>query len=133
MCLMTFEELCGKNLGAADYIALAGAFHTLSLLGVPIFDSGSRPEAYRFVTLVDVLYENRIRLFCSAAGSPHALFANVLSQQEAKATQVRIQSLPHAPANLIATIPYHQHWLYLQASGSFKSPGQSLQGTCTEI
>lgn len=84
MCLMSFQELCSRNLGAADYIALASAFHTLSLRGVPVFDISLRPEAYRFVTLVDVLYENRIRLFCSALALPRQLFANVYSQQDAK-------------------------------------------------
>jgi len=61
MCLMSFKELCSNNLGAADYIALAGEFHTLALRGVPCFDTGNRPEAYRFVTLIDVMYEHRIR------------------------------------------------------------------------
>lgn len=89
MCLMTFHELCSKNLGAADYIALAGEFHSVALRGVPCFDSRNKPEAYRFVTLIDVLYEHRIRVFCSAAADPHELFAKVVSQQEAKAVRVR--------------------------------------------
>lgn len=88
MALMTFPELCRQNLGAADYIALAGAFHTLSLQGVPAFDASLRPEAYRFVTLVDVLYENRIRLFCSAAAEPVEIFGKVKSQQEARQAKV---------------------------------------------
>ena len=37
----------------------------------------------RFVTLIDVLYEHRIRLFCSAEGDPYALFQNILTQQDA--------------------------------------------------
>lgn len=88
MCMASFAELCGGNLGAADYIALAGEFHTLALSGVPVFDARTRPHAYRFVTLVDVLYEHRIRLFCSAAASPVELFANVFTQQDAKAAKV---------------------------------------------
>lgn len=81
---MTFDELCRKNLGAADYIALAQTFHTVALRGVPIFKSDLKSEAYRFVTLVDVLYENRIQVMCSAAGNPVELFQNVFSQEEAK-------------------------------------------------
>ena len=90
MCLMTFKELCSNNLGAADYIALAGAFHTLALRGIPIFDASTKSEAYRFVTLVDVLYENRIRLFCSAAGLPADLFNNVMSMADAKQLRVSV-------------------------------------------
>ena len=43
----------------ADYIALANAEHTLALSGVPVFTAANRQAAYRFVTLVDVLYEHR--------------------------------------------------------------------------
>lgn len=55
----TFEELCGRPLGAADYIGLANAKHTVALAGVPVFTQANRAAAYRFVTLVDVLYEHR--------------------------------------------------------------------------
>lgn len=85
---MTFQELCHNNLGAADYIALAGEFHTVAVRGIPIFNSSTKSEAYRFVTLIDVLYENRIRIFCSAAGDPQDLFSMVLSQQESRNTKV---------------------------------------------
>jgi predicted ATPase len=57
--MFEFEELCGRPLAAADYLALAGRYHTLALRGVPVFSAARRSEAYRFVTLVDVLYEHR--------------------------------------------------------------------------
>lgn len=31
----TFEELCARRLGAADYIALAESFHTVFLSHIP--------------------------------------------------------------------------------------------------
>lgn len=31
----TFEELCNRTLGAADYIAIAQAFHTVFLTDIP--------------------------------------------------------------------------------------------------
>ena len=34
---MRFEELCGRPVAAADYIALATQFHTLALDGIPVF------------------------------------------------------------------------------------------------
>ncbi len=54
-----FSELCGRPVAAADYLALAERFHTLLLSGVPAFGPAVRSEAYRFVTLIDVLYEHR--------------------------------------------------------------------------
>jgi peroxisome-assembly ATPase len=80
-----FSALCGAALGAADYIALARAFHTLALDGVPVFTAATAPAAARFVTLVDVLYEHRVRTFISAAATPASLFANVLSRAGAAA------------------------------------------------
>ncbi len=58
-CLFDFEELCGRPVAAADYIALCHSYHTLGLSGVPVLQASNRSEAYRFVTLVDVMYENR--------------------------------------------------------------------------
>ncbi|KAK9846666.1 hypothetical protein WJX84_005294 [Apatococcus fuscideae] len=84
MCIFDFDDLCGRPVGAADFIAVADEFHTLALENVPIFDGSSRSEAYRFLTLVDVLYEHRIRLFCSAEGGPFDLFSNIMTHQEAK-------------------------------------------------
>ncbi|XP_048228069.1 AFG1-like ATPase isoform X2 [Ricinus communis] len=79
-----FEELCDKPLGAADYFGLFKNFHTLALEGIPIFGQHNRTAAYRFVTLVDVMYENRARLLCTAEGSPLELFAKVITVSDAQ-------------------------------------------------
>lgn len=62
-----FSELCRGPRSKADYIELAGRFHTLLLSGVPQFDSHANAEARRFVWLVDEFYDRRIRLILSAA------------------------------------------------------------------
>ncbi|KAL3137749.1 hypothetical protein ABBQ38_005013 [Trebouxia sp. C0009 RCD-2024] len=84
VCFFTFDKLCNANVGAADYIALAKKFHTIALSGVPVFTADIRSQAYRFVTLIDVLYERHIRLFCSADGEPSDLFANIMTMQDAR-------------------------------------------------
>jgi cell division protein ZapE len=68
-----FTELCGQPLGAADYLALAEYFHAIVLVGVPVFDAGTIDQGKRFQTLVDVLYESRTHLACTAAAAPEAL------------------------------------------------------------
>ena len=63
---MDFEQLCGGNLGAADYLALVENYHSLVLDGVPQFTRESMNELRRFITLVDLLYERSCRLVASA-------------------------------------------------------------------
>ncbi len=75
VAMATFEELCAKALGAADYIAIQAAFHTLIMSGIPQMGPEMRNEAKRFVTLIDVLYEHRVNFICSAAAGPDALYA----------------------------------------------------------
>ncbi|XP_022755358.1 AFG1-like ATPase isoform X2 [Durio zibethinus] len=88
----SFEELCDKPLGAADYFGLFKNFHTLALEGVPKFGLHNRTAAYRFVTLVDVMYENRSRLLCTAEGSPQELFENVVTVSDAQQMAPRTSS-----------------------------------------
>lgn len=70
----SFAALCGAALGPADYLAIAGAVETLILDGVPIMDRARANEAKRFVTLIDALYEARVRLIASAEAAPAALY-----------------------------------------------------------
>jgi cell division protein ZapE len=69
-----FDQLCGKPLGPADYLALATHFHTLVLDGVPRLGPDNFDKARRFITLVDALYEHRVKLVASAAAAPDALY-----------------------------------------------------------
>jgi len=70
----TFEDLCGRPLGAGDYLALAQEFHTVILSGIPAMGPENRDLAARFGTLIDALYEHRVKLVCSAAAVPNGLY-----------------------------------------------------------
>jgi cell division protein ZapE len=70
----SFGALCGAALGAADYLEVARRFHTVVLAGVPRMGTESRNEARRFITLIDTLYEHRVKLIVSAAAAPDALY-----------------------------------------------------------
>lgn len=69
-----FEALCGKPLGPADYLALATHFHTLVVDGIPRLGPENFDKARRFITLVDALYEHRVKLVASAAAVPDQLY-----------------------------------------------------------
>ncbi len=76
VAMATFDDLCAEALGAADYIAIQAAIHTLILRDIPKMGPEMRNEAKRFVTLIDVLYEHRVNLVCSAATKPDTLYAS---------------------------------------------------------
>ncbi|KAJ7554939.1 hypothetical protein O6H91_05G016100 [Diphasiastrum complanatum] len=78
-----FHELCEMPLGAADYFGLFQHFHTLALDGVPKFGSHNRVSAYRFVTLIDIMYEHKARFVCSAEAAPIDLFEHVVTIADA--------------------------------------------------
>ncbi|KAJ8492845.1 hypothetical protein OPV22_014566 [Ensete ventricosum] len=87
-----FEDLCDRPLGAADYFGLFKKFHTLALEGVPKFGIHNRTAAYRFVTLVDVMYENKARLLCTAEASPAELFERIVTVMDAQKIYPRSSS-----------------------------------------
>lgn len=78
----TFDELCRTNLGPADYISIASAFHTLVLTDVPILNLTHKNEARRFITLLDALYEAKCRLHLHAAAGPDSILFPETEQQD---------------------------------------------------
>ncbi len=70
----SFADLCEKPLGAADYIAISREFGTLLLEAVPQMGREQRNEAKRFVTLIDELYEHKVKLIITAAVEPEKLY-----------------------------------------------------------
>jgi cell division protein ZapE len=69
-----FSELCDRPLGAGDYLAFAECFHTLVLADIPRMSPAKRDQAKRFVTLVDALYDAKVKLVCSAEAGPTELY-----------------------------------------------------------
>jgi cell division protein ZapE len=69
-----FSALCGVPLGAGDYLALAVHYSAILIDGIPRLSPDNFDEARRFVTLVDALYEHRVKLYASAAAMPDELY-----------------------------------------------------------
>uniref|UniRef100_A0A131XCS5 Putative atpase n=1 Tax=Hyalomma excavatum TaxID=257692 RepID=A0A131XCS5_9ACAR len=75
----SFAELCDRAVGAVDYLALSQIFHTILVRDVPVLTLREKTQARRFITLVDTLYDNRVRLVLSADAPADKLFQAVKS------------------------------------------------------
>jgi cell division protein ZapE len=70
----SFGALCEKPLGAADYLAVAREFHTLLIDHIPVLGPETANAARRFTLLIDTLYDEGVKLVCSAAAPAEALY-----------------------------------------------------------
>ncbi len=102
-----FQSLCNQPLGAADYQSLAHAFDILILEDIPYMTPENSNAARRFVTLIDILYECRIRLICSATAEPEQLF--MIPGQDFSRTISRLEEMRSTgypgPASPISSQP----------------------------
>jgi cell division protein ZapE len=93
---VSFWDLCARPLGPADYLAIAGAVRVLILEDVPLLSSENYNEARRFVTLIDTLYEARVRLIVTAADQPERLYLEGEGTFEFARTATRLREMQSA-------------------------------------
>ncbi|MEQ9505192.1 MAG: cell division protein ZapE [Hyphomonas sp.] len=92
----TFEELCARPLGSIDYLTIAATFHTVILEGIPLLTPDRRNEAARFVSLIDALYEAKVKLVASAAAEPDRLYPDGEGAFEFQRTASRLHEMRSA-------------------------------------
>jgi len=68
-----FKVICGWGRSQHDYLDLSRRFHTVIVSDVPRMGLGLAEEARRFTLMVDVFYDNRVKLIVSAETSPGKL------------------------------------------------------------
>lgn len=91
-----FYDLCGRMLGPADYLALAEAVRVLIIEDIPRLSRQNFNEAKRFVTLIDALYEAKVRLIASAAATPEMLYVEGTGTFEFERTASRMREMQAA-------------------------------------
>ena len=94
--VFSFKRLCGENRGAADYLAIAHAYHTVIVVGIPVLGPENRNEAIRFTKLIDALYENNVKLFATAAAEPEHLYPAGEGSFEFQRTVSRLKEMQSA-------------------------------------
>jgi cell division protein ZapE len=74
VAVFSFKRLCMEARGASDYLAIARKYHTVIVVGIPVLGPERRNETMRFITLIDALYERKVKLIATAAAEPGALY-----------------------------------------------------------
>ena len=97
-----FHTLCGVPLGPGDYIALATHYHTIFIDGIPRLSPDNFDAARRFVTLIDTLYEHRVKLYASAAAMPDDLYrsgegAKIFERTASRLEEMQSEDYFHLP------------------------------------
>ena len=85
-----FRTLCGGPRSQNDYLEIAQQFHTVILSEVPRMSAAMASEARRFVWLVDVFYDQRVKLLMSAECPPEELYTSGAMAGEFHRTVSRI-------------------------------------------
>jgi len=96
VAVFSFKRLCGEPRGAADYLAIARRYHTVIVVGIPVMGPEMRNEAARFVTLIDALYEHKVKLLAGADAEPEGLYRAGDGSFEFQRTASRLEEMRSA-------------------------------------
>jgi len=96
VAVFSFKRLIGEPRGAADYLAIARRYHTVIIVGIPVLGPEMRNEATRFVTLIDALYEHKVKLLAAADAEPSGLYPSGDGGFEFQRTVSRLEEMRSA-------------------------------------
>ena len=89
----SFDELCDRPLAGADYLAIAQEFHTVLIDHIPVMTDNMHNVARRFTLLIDTLYDEGVKLVCSAASPPAQLYATGIASEAFHRTVSRLAEM----------------------------------------
>ncbi|XP_056151475.1 AFG1 like ATPase a [Lampris incognitus] len=72
----TFEELCDRPLGASDYLEISRLFDTVFIRHIPLLTLNKKTQARRLITLVDALYDHKVRVVILADQPLEGIFVH---------------------------------------------------------
>ena len=61
-----FKDLCDQNLGAEDYLEIVKVSNFIIIENIPQFNDDNSNQQYRFITLLDVIYDKNIPIAVTA-------------------------------------------------------------------
>ena len=94
----SFADLCEAPLAASDYLRLARDYHTILVDHIQVMDYPQRNTVKRFISLIDTLYDNGVKLMASAAANRLSLYVATEGNEanEFKRTQSRLVEMSAA-------------------------------------
>ena len=88
-----FRELCCGAHAQEEYLEIAHRYPTVFLSHIPQMTAEHAAEARRFTWLVDVLYDNNVRLVASSAAAPEELYTEGTASGEFSRTASRLTDM----------------------------------------
>jgi len=93
ICRFDFNDLCNKDIGAEDYIKIAESCKYILIENLPNFDGNNSNQQQRFITLIDIVYEKKIKLTISSASNLKKLTSARSLSEPFKRTLSRLHEL----------------------------------------
>jgi len=88
-----FKELCGGYHDQSDYLEIAHRYPTVFVSDIPKMSAENGAEARRFTWLIDVLYDNRVKLVASFEVAAEALYGDKPLDSEAQRIASRLTEM----------------------------------------
>ena len=88
-----FKDLCNNNIGAEDYLKISQKCNFIIIENIPNFNDSNSNQQNRFITLIDIIYENKIKLLVSSENSLSNLSSSNGLAEPFKRTLSRLHEL----------------------------------------
>ena len=88
-----FKDLCNKNIGAEDYIKIADVCKYIVIENLPNFNDDNSNQQHRFITLIDIIYEKKVKITISCVSNLKDLTSSNNLSEPFKRTLSRLYEL----------------------------------------
>lgn len=91
-----FKDLCDQNLGAEDYLEIVKVSNFIIIENIPQFNDDNSNQQYRFITLLDVIYDKNISIAVTADQNIDQFTSSHSLENQFKRTTSRLYELTSA-------------------------------------
>ncbi len=92
-----FKDLCDNNLGAEDYINISNFCKHIFIEEIPKFNNENSNQQLRFITMIDIFYEKKIRLTLSIEENLNNLSSSNKHSEVFRRTISRMYEMTKSP------------------------------------